>query len=50
MFTNKSKYGNNFLQYVTKKDGRVRYEHRILDDVIKADKDPFWNIYSSVWR
>ena len=46
MFTNKSKYGNNFLQYVTKKDGRVRYEHRILDDVIKADKDPFWEIYS----
>lgn len=46
MFFNKSKYGNKFLQYVTMKDGKVRVEHKVLDDVIKASKDPFWEIYS----
>lgn len=46
MIVNKSKYGDKYLQYVTKRDARVRHEHAILDGVIKATKDPFWEIYS----
>lgn len=35
-----------FLRYVTMRDGRVRTEHRILDNVIKKVTDSFWDIYT----
>lgn len=34
-----------FLRYVTKRDGKVRTEHRILDWVVKKVEDSFWDIY-----
>lgn len=35
-----------FLQYITKRDARVRQEHAILDGVIKKVTDSFWEIYN----
>lgn len=35
-----------FLRYVTKRDGRVRSEHLLLDWVVKKVEDPFWHIYT----
>lgn len=35
-----------FLQYITKRDNRVRYQHKILDGVIKKVNDQFWQIYT----
>lgn len=34
-----------FLRYVTKRDGRVRDSHRLLDWVVKKVDDQFWKIY-----
>lgn len=35
-----------FLRYVTRRDGKVRAEHRLLDWVVKKVDDPFWKIYT----
>lgn len=35
-----------FLRYVTKRDERVRSEHRLLDWIVKKVEDPFWKIYT----
>lgn len=42
----KKKEVQKFLRYVTKRDGRVRKEHLILDWVVKKVEDPFWKIYT----
>ncbi len=34
-----------FLRYVTKRDGKVRQEHIILDWVVKKADDKFWHTY-----
>lgn len=43
---NKKKEVQKFFRYVTKRDGKVRQEHRILDWVVKKVDDPFWEIYN----
>lgn len=37
---------DKFLRYVTKRDGKVRREHIILDWVVKKVDDKFWEIYT----
>jgi SPP1 gp7 family putative phage head morphogenesis protein len=41
-----------YLEYVTKRDGRVREEHQTLDGIILPLSDPFWNMYypPNGWR
>lgn len=36
---------DKFLRYVTKRDGRVRPQHALLDWVVKKADDQFWRIY-----
>lgn len=36
---------DKFLRYVTKRDGKVRSEHALLDFVTKKVDDQFWHIY-----
>lgn len=40
------------LKYMTLDDDQVRYEHKLLDGVIKPLRDPFWNTYypPNGWR
>jgi uncharacterized protein with gpF-like domain len=49
---NKGIEQQKFLRYVTRRDGRVRPEHALLDWVVKKVDDPFWDIYTppNGWR
>ncbi len=35
-----------YLEYVTRRDGKVRYEHTILDGITRPFDDNFWLTYS----